>query len=134
LSLFAVGLGSSVDFAQGRREPDWARLQDETMQHYQAILRMDTSDPPGNERPAAECLEQVLKREGIPVQLFEAEPNRVNLVARLKGNGRKRPLLIMGHTVDNSQRCCSIQARSLGRRLLKRGQCGACRGRRTGIL
>jgi acetylornithine deacetylase/succinyl-diaminopimelate desuccinylase-like protein len=97
-TLLAVALGSSAGVAQGRREPDWARLQDETMQHYQAILRMDTSDPPGNERPAAEYLEQVLKREGIPVQLFEAEPNRVNLVARLNGNGRKRPLLIMGHT------------------------------------
>src|SRR5207237_366768 len=41
---------------------------------------------------------QVLEREGIPVRLFESEPNRVNLVARLAGNGRKRPLLIMGHT------------------------------------
>jgi len=85
-------------FAQSQKEPDWARLQDETMLHYQTLLRMDTSDPPGNERPAAEYLKQVLEREGIPVRLFEAEPNRVNLVARLKGNGKKRPLLIMGHT------------------------------------
>ena len=84
--------------AQSQREPDWTRLQDETMLHYQALLRMDTSDPPGNERPAAEYLKQVLERAGIPVQLFEAEPNRVNLVARLRGNGKKRPLLIMGHT------------------------------------
>lgn len=68
------------------------------MRHYQALLRMDTSDPPGNERPAAEYLKQVLEREGIAAQLFEAEPNRVNLVARLKGNGRNRPLLIMAHT------------------------------------
>jgi len=68
------------------------------MRHYQALLRMDTSDPPGNERPAAEYLKQVLEREGIAAQLFEAEPNRVNLVARLKGNGQKRPLLIMAPT------------------------------------
>jgi hypothetical protein len=43
---------------------------------------MDTSDPPGNERPAAEYLRSVLQRDGVPVQLFEAEPNRVNVVAR----------------------------------------------------
>ena len=83
---------------QVRRDPDWPRLQAETLQHYQAILRMDTSDPPGNEKPVVDYLEQVLTREGIPVQRFEAEPNRVNLVARLKGNGRKKPLLLMGHT------------------------------------
>ncbi len=84
--------------AQTRREPDWPRLQAETLEHYQAILRMDTSDPPGNEKPVVDYLEQVLTREGIAVQRFEAEPNRVNLVARLKGTGRKRPLLLMGHT------------------------------------
>lgn len=84
--------------AQSRREPDWPRLQAETLQHYQSILRMDSSDPPGNEKAVADYLEQVLTREGIPVQRFEAEPNRVNIVARLKGSGRKKPLLLMAHT------------------------------------
>jgi len=93
----AAGLPMTAS-AQTRREPDWSRLQAETLEHYQAILRMDTSDPPGNEKPVVDYLEQVLTREGIPVQRFEAEPNRVNLVARLKGTGRKRPLLLMGHT------------------------------------
>ena len=68
------------------------------MEHFQAVLRFDTSDPPGNERPAAEYLKQVLEREGIATKVFELEPNRLNVVARLKGNGTKRPLLIMGHT------------------------------------
>jgi acetylornithine deacetylase/succinyl-diaminopimelate desuccinylase-like protein len=77
---------------------DWTAVQRESMDHFQAVLRFDTSDPPGNERPAAEYLKQVLDREGIPAQVFEREPNRLNVVARLKGNGRKRPLLIMGHT------------------------------------
>ena len=52
-------LGSTIA-AQGRRDPDWARLQPETLQHYQAIVRMDTSDPPGNEKGAADYLERVL--------------------------------------------------------------------------
>jgi acetylornithine deacetylase/succinyl-diaminopimelate desuccinylase-like protein len=68
------------------------------MQHFQALVRADTSDPPGNEKPAADYLRQVLEKEGIPVKVFALEPNRPNIVARLKGNGRKRPLLLMAHT------------------------------------
>jgi acetylornithine deacetylase/succinyl-diaminopimelate desuccinylase-like protein len=83
---------------QGRSQPDWTALQDETMRHFQALLRFDTTDPPGGEEPAALYLKEVLEKEGIPVQLFTLEPKRTNVVARLKGNGRKRPLLIMAHT------------------------------------
>ncbi|MEX2282447.1 MAG: M20/M25/M40 family metallo-hydrolase [Gemmatimonadota bacterium] len=84
--------------AQTRREVDWRAVETETMQHFQAILRMDTSDPPGVEKPVVDYLRQVLEREGIAVEVFTLEPNRPNLVARLKGNGSKRPILIMGHT------------------------------------
>src|SRR5687767_8840295 len=84
--------------AQTRRELDWRAVETETMQHFQAILRMDTSDPPGVEKPVVDYLRQVLEREGIPVEVYSLEPNRPNLVARLKGNGAKRPILIMGHT------------------------------------
>ena len=79
-------------------QPDWASIEAETMRHFQALVRFDTSDPPGNEKPAADYLRQVLEKEGIPVQTFALEPNRPNVVARLKGNGSKRPLLLMGHT------------------------------------
>ena len=68
------------------------------MQHFQALVRLDTSSPPGNEVRAVEYLKQVLEKEGIPVQVFAKDPQRPNLVARIKGNGRKRPLLVMGHT------------------------------------
>ncbi len=78
--------------------PDWRRLEEETMRHFQALLRFDTSDPPGHEAPAVEYLKQVLEREGIPVKIFALDPKRPNLVARLKGSGKKRSLLIMGHT------------------------------------
>jgi acetylornithine deacetylase/succinyl-diaminopimelate desuccinylase-like protein len=84
--------------AQTASAPDWYRLQDETMQHFQALLRFDTSNPPGNEKLATDYLKQVLEREGIPVQTFALDPNRPNLVARLKGNGAKRPILLLGHT------------------------------------
>ena len=85
-------------FAQAPAAIDWAKVEAETLQHFQAVVRLETTDPPGNERPAAEYLKQVLEREGIPTKVFESEPNRLNVVARLKGNGSKRPLLMMGHT------------------------------------
>ncbi len=84
--------------AQAPPQPDWPRLEAETMQHFQALLRLDTSNPPGNEKLAADYLKQVLEREGIPAQLFALEPDRPNLVARLKGSGRRLPILLMGHT------------------------------------
>jgi acetylornithine deacetylase/succinyl-diaminopimelate desuccinylase-like protein len=77
------------------RQPDWAAVQDETMRHYQTVVRFDTTT---KERPAAEYIKQVLDQNGIPAQILALEPDRPNVVARLKGNGKKRPLLIMGHT------------------------------------
>jgi acetylornithine deacetylase/succinyl-diaminopimelate desuccinylase-like protein len=90
--------GAQAASAQRVRQPDWPAAEAEALAHFQALVRMDTSDPPGNERPAAEYLKQVLEREGLPTQVFAVEPHRPNVVARLKGNGAKRPLLIMAHT------------------------------------
>ena len=78
-------------------KPDTA-FEAETLAHFQALVRLDTSSPPGNEVRAVEYLKQVLDKEGIPSQVFAKDPQRPNLVARLKGNGTKRPLLVMGHT------------------------------------
>ena len=75
-----------------------AAFEAETMQHFQALLRLDTSSPPGNEIRAVEYLKQVLDKEGVPNQVFAKDPKRPNIVARIKGNGKKRPILVMGHT------------------------------------
>jgi acetylornithine deacetylase/succinyl-diaminopimelate desuccinylase-like protein len=75
-----------------------ASIEAEALRHFQALVRMDTTSPPGNEKPAADYVAQVLEREGIPVQVFALEAHRPNVVARLTGNGRKRPLLLMAHT------------------------------------
>lgn len=82
--------------AQGRTDP--AAVDAETLRHYQALLKLDTSSPPGNEVLAVEYLKQVLDKEGIPYQVFAVDPKRPNLVVRIKGNGKKKPLLVMGHT------------------------------------
>ena len=90
-------LGLSVALAQPAG-PDWKSVEAETLKHFQSLIKFDTSDPPGNEKPAADYLKQVLEAEGIPVEVVSLEPNRPNVIARLKGSGAKRPILIMGHT------------------------------------
>jgi acetylornithine deacetylase/succinyl-diaminopimelate desuccinylase-like protein len=95
LGLAALGAGT----AHGQSpEPDWGRVETETIEHFQALLRLDTSNPPGNETRAVSYLREVLEREGIPTQVFARDPERANLVARIQGSGARRPLLIMGHT------------------------------------
>ena len=77
---------------------DQEKFNRETLEHYTNLIRIDTSNPPGNETRAVEYLRRVLDAEGIPYQVFALDPARANLVARIKGNGSKRPLIIMGHT------------------------------------
>ena len=91
---FALSSGS----AQGPSQPDWTRLEAETLRHFQELVRFDTSDPPGNEAPAADYLRRVLEQEGISVEVLSLEKHRPNIVARLTGTGKKRPLLLMAHT------------------------------------
>jgi len=84
--------------SQDRYPVDWRAVTPEIMQHFEDVLRIDTSNPPGNESKAAAFLQQILEKEGIPCKQFALEPSRANLVARIKGNGSKRPILVMGHT------------------------------------
>jgi acetylornithine deacetylase/succinyl-diaminopimelate desuccinylase-like protein len=101
-ALLLMVLAATSLTAQTPAAPDWAKAEAETMQHFQTLLRFDTSDPPmtppGGEKPAADYIKQVLDKEGIPAELFALDANRPNVVARLKGNGSKRPLLLMAHT------------------------------------
>ncbi len=77
--------------------PNWDTIRDETTRCLQDLIRIDTTNPPGNETKAAEYLATVLKREGIEPTILESAPGRGNLVARLRGDGRAAPLLLMVH-------------------------------------
>ncbi|HVV47564.1 MAG TPA: M20/M25/M40 family metallo-hydrolase, partial [Bryobacteraceae bacterium] len=68
------------------------------LRHLQALVRIDSTDPPGNETRVAEYVQKVLNAAGIPAILAAKDPARANVIARLKGNGSKRPLLLMGHS------------------------------------
>jgi len=63
----------------------------------QALLRMDTTNPPGNERPAADYLDGMLREVGYETVLLESAPGRANLVCRRRGSGRAAPLLLTAH-------------------------------------
>ncbi|MGI8743303.1 MAG: M20 family metallopeptidase [Bryobacteraceae bacterium] len=84
--------------AAERYTVDWRKLEPQILDYYTALLRLDTSNPPGNETKAVHYLKPILDKAGIPNQVFALDPNRANLVARLKGNGSQRPVIIMGHT------------------------------------
>lgn len=95
--LWLILTAVSASLASGA-EPDWNRVNEETLRHFQALVRLDTSDPPGHEAPAVEYLKRALEAEGLAPRVFALDPKRPNLAVRLKGSGARRPILIMGHT------------------------------------
>ena len=84
--------------AQDRYLIDWDAAGEESLQHLAELIKINTTNPPGNETRAANYLKAVLAAEGIDSQLYSLDSDRANLVARIKGNGSKRPILVMGHT------------------------------------
>ncbi len=87
-----------VGVCQDRYPVDWSQVETEALDHFAALLRIDTSNPPGNETEVAVYLQQALQAEGIEGRLYAMVPGRDNLVARISGNGSKQPVLVMGHT------------------------------------
>ena len=75
---------------------DWEQVQPEALDILQRLLRIDTTNPPGNELAACQLIADVLEAEGIHHELFEVAPGRANLVARLEGGGGK-PVLLSAH-------------------------------------
>ena len=94
LIFLLLGLGAAPLRAQAI---DWPTFQDETVKRLSAYLAVNTANPPGNEMLAARFFEKWFAEEGIPVEIFEVAPGRANLVARLKGNGSGRALILANH-------------------------------------
>jgi acetylornithine deacetylase/succinyl-diaminopimelate desuccinylase-like protein len=76
---------------------DWDQLLKEAIHHLQEYIRINTVNPPGNEVEGARFLKKIFDAESIPCQIFEPSPGRGNLLATLKGNGKKRPILLLSH-------------------------------------
>ncbi|MFN8471920.1 MAG: M20/M25/M40 family metallo-hydrolase [Anaerolineae bacterium] len=77
--------------------PNWDETRQEVTSLLQDLLRLDTTNPPGNEIIAADYIADRLQQVGIEPTVLESAPGRGNVVGRLKGTGEEAPLLLMGH-------------------------------------
>ena len=76
---------------------EWQHLARESLDLLRRLLRVDTSNPPGNETACATLLRDYLRAAGVPTQLVGELPHRQNVVARLAGDGDGPTLLLLGH-------------------------------------
>jgi acetylornithine deacetylase/succinyl-diaminopimelate desuccinylase-like protein len=96
----AAALHAQASAPQPVRTIDWAAIDREGVQLLRDYLRVNTSNPPGNELAGALFLKEFLAREGIEAQILdtaELGAGRANLYARLKGNGTKRAVAMVQH-------------------------------------
>lgn len=76
---------------------DWDKLLDEAIRCLQKYIRVQTVNPPGNEIQGVKFFEKIFKAEKIPYQRFEPSPGRGSFLARLDGNGKAKPILLLSH-------------------------------------
>lgn len=96
--LFCLALMPATVPAQQPYLIDWDTVGAEAIDYMVDLVRIDSSNPPGNETEVANYLRDVLASEGIESTMYSNDPERANLVVRYRGNGSKRPILLMGHT------------------------------------
>jgi acetylornithine deacetylase/succinyl-diaminopimelate desuccinylase-like protein len=72
-------------------------LHDHPVELLRALLRFDTSNPPGGERECIGWIKGLLEELGCEVRILAQEPERPSLIARLPGRGASAPLLLQGH-------------------------------------
>jgi acetylornithine deacetylase/succinyl-diaminopimelate desuccinylase-like protein len=76
---------------------DFDGLYAEMVSHFSNLIRIDTTNPPGNEIEAVRYLADLFNKEGIGYEIVEPDKGRASIVARIKGNSAARPLLLMSH-------------------------------------
>lgn len=100
MAIFLIGTLLSVLVprdARAQAPPDWQATEAEAIRTIQAYVRINTSNPPGDVTKAADFLSGLLEREGIAVKRYESGQGRSIVVARLKGTGTAKPLLLLHH-------------------------------------
>jgi acetylornithine deacetylase/succinyl-diaminopimelate desuccinylase-like protein len=100
LLLMPAALAGQAAPASLARPVDWAAIQAQGVEVLRQYLRINTSNPPGNELETARFLKAILEKEGIEATILdtaELGAGRANLYARLKGNGSKRAIALVQH-------------------------------------
>jgi acetylornithine deacetylase/succinyl-diaminopimelate desuccinylase-like protein/predicted double-glycine peptidase len=95
LPLLLIALAAAPAYAGAKSD---AVLLSDARSFLAALVRLDTSNPPGNEIIAAAYLKKQLDAGGIESTIYTSTGTRSSLIARLKGSGAKRPFLLMCHT------------------------------------
>ena len=85
----------SVSLPATAQQIDWPKVNEEAMRNYQSLVQIDSTT---TEVGVAAFVKKTLEAEGIPVTVVAKDAARPNVIARIKGNGTKKPLLIMGHS------------------------------------
>jgi acetylornithine deacetylase/succinyl-diaminopimelate desuccinylase-like protein len=86
--------------AQAQKPIDWDALAKEGQQILSDYLKINTTNPPGNEIETARFLKGILDKEGIPATILDTAElggAHANLYARLKGNGKKKAIVLLHH-------------------------------------
>jgi acetylornithine deacetylase/succinyl-diaminopimelate desuccinylase-like protein len=76
---------------------DWNDVERQAAAFLSAYIQIDTSNPPGNETAAAHFLAARFRNAGIDAEVYEAQPGRGSVLARLKGSGGARPIILLNH-------------------------------------
>jgi acetylornithine deacetylase/succinyl-diaminopimelate desuccinylase-like protein len=102
VTVLLIGLAATSYGAQSSASTESSGLdgenhQNEAVRLLQEYLRIDTSNPPGNEIKAAEFFKKFFDRENIPNTIYRYGNGRANIVAVLKGDGSGRPLILLNH-------------------------------------
>ena len=72
-------------------------LNERPVELLQRLIRFNTTNPPGNERECVEWIDEVLRDGGYETEILAKDPERPNLLARLKGRDEAPSLLLQGH-------------------------------------
>ncbi|MCD6243238.1 hypothetical protein J7K06_06125 [Candidatus Bathyarchaeota archaeon] len=72
-------------------------VRDEVTELLSELIKIDTTNPPGNETAAAKFLAEYLEKEGLKCEIVESAPNRGSLITRIKGEGKSPSLLLLSH-------------------------------------
>jgi acetylornithine deacetylase/succinyl-diaminopimelate desuccinylase-like protein len=97
VSMLVLSVSVLSGIARAQNGIDWSRYQDMAVDLMQQYLRINTSNPPGNEIEAAKFFKKIFDEHGIENEIFEYKPGRANIIARIKGNGSKRPIILLSH-------------------------------------
>jgi len=82
---------------QALRQAATDRASSRAVELLSRYVRIDTVNPPGNESRGAQFLASVLEESGINARVFESRPGRGNVYARLRGDGSRRPVILLSH-------------------------------------